>query len=98
MSNILSRLVSRLRALWATLPGFQFDNGADTTAATWNDFAVDAAWDPKTPAAQLPYYVYAASKTEGEREAWSWFEKNKPNFTLNTVLPDVNVRIFSLPG
>ena len=59
--------------------------------ATWNDFAVKAAWDKDTLSEKLPYYVYAASKTEAEREAWRWVEEKKPNFVLNTVLPDVNV-------
>jgi len=37
--------------------------------------------------------VYAASKTEGEREAWNWVKKTQPGFVLNTVLPNMNVRL-----
>ncbi|KAK9439706.1 Integrase, catalytic core [Metarhizium brunneum] len=57
---------------------------------TWNDDAVKAAWSESTPAAQKPYVVYAASKTEGERAAWNWMRANKPHFVMNTVLPSVN--------
>ncbi|EFY97729.1 aldehyde reductase II [Metarhizium robertsii ARSEF 23] len=57
---------------------------------TWNDDAVKAAWSESTPAAQKPYVVYAASKTEGERAAWNWMRENKPHFVMNTVLPNVN--------
>lgn len=63
---------------------------------TWNDDAVKAAWSESTPAAQKPYVVYAASKTEGERAAWNWMRANKPHFVMNTVLPSVNVRLFPL--
>ncbi|KAL0934614.1 aldehyde reductase ii [Colletotrichum truncatum] len=57
---------------------------------TWNDAAVNAAWDPNTPKEVKGYSVYAASKTEGERAAWKWVEKNKPGFVFNTVLPNCN--------
>ncbi|OQE06429.1 hypothetical protein PENVUL_c018G03905 [Penicillium vulpinum] len=30
-------------------------------------------------------------KTEGEKEAWSWMEKNKPDFQFNTVLPNFTI-------
>ncbi|KID82316.1 aldehyde reductase II [Metarhizium guizhouense ARSEF 977] len=60
------------------------------TLDTWNDDAVKAAWSESTPAAQKPYVVYAASKTEGERAAWNWMRANKPHFVMNTVLPSVN--------
>ncbi|PYH88755.1 hypothetical protein BO71DRAFT_338163, partial [Aspergillus ellipticus CBS 707.79] len=36
--------------------------------------------------------VYAASKTEGERQAWRWIEENKPGFGFNAVLPCFNVK------
>lgn len=35
--------------------------------------------------------VYSASKTEAEKAAWKWVEEKKPNFVLNTVLPNFNV-------
>jgi hypothetical protein len=37
--------------------------------------------------------TYAASKTEQERTAWNWVEENKPQFSFNAVLPNVNVSI-----
>jgi nucleoside-diphosphate-sugar epimerase len=58
---------------------------------TWNDAAVEAAWDPSTPATELAYHVYAASKTQGEREAWDWVKKHKPHFDFNVVVPNTNV-------
>ncbi|KAE8319169.1 hypothetical protein BDV41DRAFT_521331 [Aspergillus transmontanensis] len=57
---------------------------------TWNDSAVRSARDPSVPVAQKSYLVYAASKTESEREAWKWVKQNKPGFDFNTVLPDTN--------
>ena len=34
--------------------------------------------------------VYGASKTQGEQAAWQFVKENKPNFTVNTVLPNAN--------
>ncbi|KAE8159631.1 hypothetical protein BDV40DRAFT_233811 [Aspergillus tamarii] len=61
--------------------------GINIDSTTWNDGAVRSAWDPSVPLAHKPYLVYAASKTESEREAWNWVKQSKPNFDFNTVLP-----------
>ncbi|KAL1894017.1 hypothetical protein Sste5346_006159 [Sporothrix stenoceras] len=57
---------------------------------TYNDAMVAAAWSDDTPEATRAYCVYAAAKTESERAAWAWSEKEKPGFVLNTVLPNTN--------
>ncbi|EXJ89397.1 hypothetical protein A1O3_02464 [Capronia epimyces CBS 606.96] len=57
---------------------------------TWNDAAVAAAWSKDTPAEDLPYAIYGASKTEGERALWKFVRENKPSFAVNTVLPAAN--------
>ncbi|EKV06512.1 NADPH-dependent methylglyoxal reductase (D-lactaldehyde dehydrogenase, putative) [Penicillium digitatum PHI26] len=54
---------------------------------SWNDEAVEQAYNPDTPEHMKGMFSYAASKTEGEKAAWRWMEKNKPNFQFNTVLP-----------
>ncbi|KGO75977.1 NAD-dependent epimerase/dehydratase [Penicillium italicum] len=54
---------------------------------SWNDEAVKQAYNPDTPEYLTGISSYAASKTEGEKAAWRWVEKNKPNFQFNTVLP-----------
>lgn len=46
-----------------------------------------AAFDESTPADAMPFTVYVASKTEGERAAWKWVKNNKPAFEFNAVLP-----------
>ncbi|KEF51065.1 uncharacterized protein A1O9_12881 [Exophiala aquamarina CBS 119918] len=58
---------------------------------TWNDTAVQAAWSDDTPLEARGFQVYTASKVEGEREAWKWYEKNNPGYAFNTVLPPFNV-------
>lgn len=57
------------------------------TVDTWNDAAVKAAWDDNTPQEERGVAVYAASKTEGERQSWKWIEEHRPQFEFNTVLP-----------
>ncbi|PKS08375.1 hypothetical protein jhhlp_005319, partial [Lomentospora prolificans] len=64
--------------------------GVRVDEGTFNDSAVAAAWDPATPDDFKFYAVYAASKTQGEKAAWEWIKKNKPNFVFNTVLPSFN--------
>ncbi|KAH8893568.1 NAD(P)-binding protein, partial [Thozetella sp. PMI_491] len=64
--------------------------GITIDKSTWNDEAVSAAWNNSAPEGQQGYYVYAASKTEGERAAWKWVAEEKPQFVLNTVLPNAN--------
>lgn len=58
---------------------------------SWNDAAVAAAWDESIPHKDKALAVYAASKTEAERQSWKWMETNKPHFNLNTVVPCFNV-------
>ncbi|KAL7909518.1 NAD(P)-binding protein [Trichoderma velutinum] len=57
---------------------------------TWNDDSVALAWSGAVPDSAKGYITYAASKTEGERAAWNWVKENKPDFVLNTVLPNCN--------
>lgn len=63
---------------------------------SWNDEATKLAYDSDAPPLVKGLYTYAASKTEGEKAAWRWMEKNKPGFQFNTVLPDFTVS--SMPG
>jgi len=63
----------------------------------WNDAAVETAWSKAAPPDQMPFTVYAASKTESERESWKWMKANNPHFVLNTVLPNYNMGKILLP-
>ncbi|PYI09456.1 NAD dependent epimerase/dehydratase [Aspergillus sclerotiicarbonarius CBS 121057] len=81
-------LVSSSTAAYMIFPD---PNRRDVHANTWNDVAVAKAWDEKTPANEKGLTVYAASKTEGERQSWKWIEENHPQFVFNTVLPSFSV-------
>jgi nucleoside-diphosphate-sugar epimerase len=54
------------------------------TSASWNDEAVKEAWAEPPYEASRGFTVYAASKTAAEKEAWAWYEQNKPAFVFNT--------------
>ncbi|CAG8019977.1 unnamed protein product [Penicillium olsonii] len=61
--------------------------------ATYNDSVVAAARAGENPPEVVPgATVYAASKTEAERQAFKWVEENQPPFRFNTVVPDNVVR------
>lgn len=59
---------------------------------TWNDAAIQVAWDESIPRQGKGYIVYGASKTESERAAFKWVRENDTPFVLNTVLPGITVR------
>lgn len=64
------------------------------TQDTWNDEAVQMATKPDIYAS-LPdeakgLATYCASKTLAEKACWEFVEKEKPHFTLNTVVPNMN--------
>lgn len=65
---------------------------------TWNETAVKAAWAPPPyEGLQRRLDVYSASKTQGEQAAWKFVEENRPQFVLNTVLPNANMGKILLP-
>ncbi|KAH8701660.1 NAD dependent epimerase/dehydratase [Talaromyces proteolyticus] len=67
------------------------DGDFEVDTNTWNEASVKAAWDPNSPEISKSSNVYSASKVEAERAAWKWVAENKPKFTFNTVLPNMNV-------
>jgi nucleoside-diphosphate-sugar epimerase len=50
---------------------------------TWNDSAIERAWAPAPYEPSRGFDVYAASKALSERDAWQWYDKEKPGFILN---------------
>ncbi|KAJ5879023.1 hypothetical protein N7455_002488 [Penicillium solitum] len=65
------------------------EKGIVLTTDTWNDAAIQVAWDESIPRQGKGYIVYGASKTESERAAFKWVKENDPPFVLNTVLPAI---------
>ncbi|KIW24729.1 uncharacterized protein PV07_10424 [Cladophialophora immunda] len=64
---------------------------------TWNDSIVEAVYSKDTPEEAKPYVVYGASKTLQEREFWKWAKENSPSFSVNSVLPNMNLGRILLP-
>lgn len=59
---------------------------------TWNEEAVKAAWAPPPyEGLQRRLDVYSASKTQSEQAAWKFMREEKPGFSLNAVLPNMNI-------
>ncbi|KAK4694394.1 hypothetical protein P7C71_g3180, partial [Lecanoromycetidae sp. Uapishka_2] len=57
----------------------------------WNTEDVNAAWKPPPYEPERAWAVYGASKTQAEQEMWKFVKEKKPNFVLNTVLPNTNM-------
>lgn len=71
------------------------DTPLTVTQDTWNDFAVEIATDPSKHAS-LPdeakgVVTYCASKVLAEKACFEFVEKEKPCFTLNSVVPNMNL-------
>jgi nucleoside-diphosphate-sugar epimerase len=70
--------------------------------SSWNDDILEEAWAPPPYGPDRAYAVYAASKVACERAAWAFMRDQRPEFTLNTVLPNYTSGIIlqplSVPG
>ncbi|KAI0437785.1 hypothetical protein F4803DRAFT_537266 [Xylaria telfairii] len=60
------------------------------TTDTWNDSNIDFAFRDPPYEPERAYPVYAASKTLSEKAAWKFMREQKPSFTFNAVLPNIN--------
>lgn len=87
-----------LLAMRLHLPGQSGTGGLTYPTDTWNDAAVAAAWSKDTSKEELPYSIYSASKTEGERALWKFVKDHPVSFAVNTVLPAANVRCRDCPS
>src|SRR5579862_9360867 len=82
----VKRFVFTSSSTAATLPKPNVEFTVDQN--TWNDEVLPVAWAPPPYERSRAFAVYGASKTQAEKEAWQFIEKNKPGFVFNTVLPE----------
>lgn len=54
----------------------------------WNESAIAGAWRPPPYEADRIWDVYAALKAQVEQEVWRFAKEEKPQFVVNTILPD----------
>jgi nucleoside-diphosphate-sugar epimerase len=57
---------------------------------TYNEEFIKLAWDPSVEHPMKQFIVYAAAKAQAEKAAWKYIQEEKPQFALNTVLPNCN--------
>jgi len=57
---------------------------------SWNNEDVKAAWKSAPWDEGHQWTVYAASKTEAEKALWKFRDEEKPQFSINSVLPATN--------
>jgi nucleoside-diphosphate-sugar epimerase len=55
----------------------------EVTENSWNESVVKAAWKHSPDDPKQGFYVYGASKAQGEQAVWKWFRENQPDFDLN---------------
>lgn len=79
-------------------PNFRVKSLISLEPDSWNEKALQAAWDESIPEEKRKIAIYSTSKIEAEREAWRWVENEKCSFELNTVLPCFTVSQDCLAG
>ncbi|KAJ4248664.1 hypothetical protein NW757_008313 [Fusarium falciforme] len=64
-------------------------NGKEVSldSSMWNDSAVESAWRQPPYEADRVWDVYAALKTQSEKEIWAFAKTENPKFIINSVLP-----------
>ncbi|KAJ6466833.1 hypothetical protein C8R45DRAFT_1219191 [Mycena sanguinolenta] len=55
----------------------------------WGDHFITVAKQAPEDDPMKPVFVYAASKVEGERAAFDYYNSVHPSYSFNTVLPDI---------
>ena len=97
-AGTVKRVVYTSSSVAATLP--ILDKKFAIGKETWNQDSIDkvaAMKEPYNP--EGGYDVYGASKTEAERAVWKFVEEEKPEFVVNSVLPNANFgKILSTKG
>lgn len=66
---------------------FEADNTKFVSKDSWNKESVDEAWAPPPYDDSRAFAVYSASKVASEQEIWRFRDEEKPNFRINSVLP-----------
>lgn len=72
-------------------------NAYEITSSTWNEESKVAWTAPVTPDLPRSFLNYACAKTEAEQRAFKWVKENKPHFTFNSVVPNVNFGTIAKP-
>jgi nucleoside-diphosphate-sugar epimerase len=57
---------------------------------TWDEAAVEKAWAPPPYGLERSPIVYAAGKIEAEKAVWKFVKEQKPNFIVNSIVPNMN--------
>lgn len=73
---------------WIPKPDTEFTINKDT----WNTESVEKVRAMEAPYKPEGFYdVYAASKVEAEQAVWKFVEEEKPDFVVNSVIPNTNI-------
>ena len=57
---------------------------------TWDDDPLEKAWAPPPYTLERSPLVYAAGKVTLEQAVWKFVKEQKPDFVVNSILPNIN--------
>jgi len=77
---------SSICACWTAVPNkeIKIDENA------WDEEALEKAWAPPPYTIERSPTVYAAGKITSEQAVWKFVKEQKPNFVVNSILPNIN--------
>ncbi|KAL8788941.1 MAG: hypothetical protein Q9195_007057 [Heterodermia aff. obscurata] len=74
-------------AITAPKPNEKFE----VKTENWNTEDVETAWKPPPYEPTRNWAVYGASKVQSEQAVWKFAKEKKPDFVVNSVLPNFNM-------
>jgi len=84
-TSSVKRFVTTSSSFAASLPKINLDHDFLVDETTFNDSALEQAKIAEEPR-QKGMLIYAAMKSETEKEMWKWVKENKPGFVMNSVV------------
>jgi len=64
--------------------------GIKLDSKSWNLESIQLSKELSDDDPVKPWHTYGASKAEGEMAAWKFVKEEKPQFVLNTIMPNAN--------
>jgi hypothetical protein len=90
----VTRFVTTSSSFAASFPKINLDHDFVIDETTFHDTALEQAKVADEPR-QKGMLIYAAMKSETEKEMWKWVKQNRPGFVMNSVVSIVPKRVYN---
>ncbi|PMD39988.1 NAD(P)-binding protein [Hyaloscypha variabilis F] len=77
---------SSISACWTAVPNEEIKIDENT----WDEESIKKAWAPPPYTLERSHIVYSAGKVMSEQTVWKFVKEQRPNFVVNSILPNMN--------